>query len=76
MTSLLDNHLESTVSALEESIRHHARYSLGKEWDTLTPKELFNALSLAVRDRLVDNMLDTEKRYKEAKAKQWVEQKH
>lgn len=70
MTSILDNHLESTVSALEESIRHHARYSLGKEWNELTPKELFNALSLAVRDRLVDNMLDTEKRYKSAKAKQ------
>ncbi|RMF89836.1 MAG: glycogen/starch/alpha-glucan phosphorylase, partial [Nitrospinota bacterium] len=48
---------------------YHARYSLGKEWEDLSPRDLFMALSLAVRDRLVDGMLKTEARYRQARAK-------
>src|SRR5262245_6100450 len=59
----------SSLAALQESIRHHVRYSLGKEWHHLSGKDLFVALALAVRDRLVDGMLATEARYQRTKAK-------
>ena len=48
-----------TISTLQNSIRHHVRYSLGKEWDSLSGQDLFAAVALAVRDRLVDQMLAT-----------------
>ncbi len=43
----------SSRSALQESIRHHVRYSLGKEWQHLSGHDLFMPVALAVRDRLV-----------------------
>lgn len=60
---------ESSLSALQDSIRHHVRYSLGKEWHQLSGHDLFKAVALAVRDRLVDGMLATEARYQQAQAK-------
>ncbi len=59
----------SSRSALQESIRHHVRYSLGKEWQHLSGHDLFMAVALAVRDRLVDRRLATEARYQQANAK-------
>ena len=53
------------VSSIQESIRRHARYSLGKPWNDLSGRELFNAVALSVRDRLVDGMLETEERYRQ-----------
>jgi starch phosphorylase len=61
--------LESTPSALQESIYQHVRYRLGKEWEGLSRNDLFQAVSLAIRDRLVDRMIDTEQRYREKDAK-------
>lgn len=52
----------STLATLQESIRRHVRYSLGKEWGRLSGQELFSAVALTVRDRLVDQMLATEAR--------------
>jgi starch phosphorylase len=52
------------ISSVQESIRRHARYSLGKPWNHLSVSELFNAVALSVRDRLVDQMLETEERYR------------
>ncbi len=63
------HHAEASVAALQASIRHHVRYSLGKEWQHLSGPELFRAVALAVRDRLVDRMLATEERYRQAHAK-------
>lgn len=54
---------------LEESINYHIRYSLGKERLNLLPRDLFKAVALAVRDRLLDKMLETEQRYEHADAK-------
>ena len=51
------------VSTIEESVRRHATYSLGKAWSDLSETDLFNAVALSVRDRLVDRMLETEDRY-------------
>ncbi len=52
------------ISSIQESIRRHARYSLGKAWNDLSGRELFNAFALSVRDRLVDQMLEPEERYR------------
>lgn len=61
--------LDSTPEALKASILKHVRYSLGKEWAHLSRHDLFMAVSLAVRDRLVDKMLETEDRYRQTQSK-------
>ena len=58
-----------TVADLKDSIQRHARYSLGKNWSDLSPRDRFNAVALAVRDRLVDRMLETVDRYRGRDAK-------
>lgn len=60
---------EAAVAALQAAIRHHVRYSLGKEWQHLSGPELFRAVAFAVRDQLMDRMLATEERYRQAQAK-------
>lgn len=57
------------VADLQDAICRHAKYSLGKEWTDLSQDERLTALSLAVRDRLVDGMLATEERYTEGDPK-------
>ncbi len=57
------------VSSLQASIRRHARYSLGLEWDEMTCDDMFKAVSMAARDLLIDGMLETEHRYERADAK-------
>src|SRR5574337_1130201 len=52
-----------TVSAFQNAIHYHARYSLGKKWESCSSRELFTAVAFAVRDRIIDRMLDTEDRY-------------
>ena len=56
-------------SLLKGSILHHFRYSLGHEWPSENPRDVALAASLAIRDRLIDGMLETEKRYQAADAK-------
>ena len=58
-----------SASALQESIQRHARYSLGKNWRDLSARDRFNAVALAVRDQLVDRMLETEERYRKTDSK-------
>jgi starch phosphorylase len=69
MADKKNTHEASSLPPLQESIRHHIRYSLGKEWKHLSGHDLFMAVALAVRDRLVDRMLATEVRYQQAQAK-------
>jgi glycogen phosphorylase len=52
-----------SVTSLQESIERHARYSLGKNWRELSSRGRFDAVALAVRDQMVDRMLETEERY-------------
>jgi len=59
----------SEASAFEESVRRHLRYSLGKDWERLTKRDLFMAVALTTRDLLVDRLLATEERYRKADAK-------
>ena len=51
------------MASLQESIERHARYSLGKHWRNLSPRGQFDAVALAVRDLMVDRMLETEEQY-------------
>src|SRR5882724_4092474 len=61
--------LTDTVEAIEEAICHHVHYSLGKAWQNLSQRDLFVAVALAVRDRMVDKMFETAARYRKADAK-------
>ena len=54
-----------SVSDLQESICHHAKYSLGRAWRDLSPQDRFTAVALAVRDRMMTGMLETEERYRQ-----------
>ncbi len=53
------------VVAFRDRILAHVRYSLGRDWEGLSGRELFQAVSLAVRDHVVDGMLATERRYRD-----------
>ncbi len=58
-----------TTDQMEAEICRHVKYALGRECDGLSPRDLFWAVALAARDKMVDGMLATEKRYQEAGAK-------
>ncbi len=49
-----------SVVGILESLRRHARYSLGRAWPRLSTRELYTAVALSVRDRLVERMLETD----------------
>jgi len=57
--------LENTREALQAVVSHHLRYSLGRDWKMATVREIYWAISLAVRDRLFERLFETEKRYQE-----------
>src|SRR5438552_13710925 len=56
-------------STLYAAIHHHLKYSFGKTRANCSQGELFLAVGLAIRDRLVDRMLETEERYRKTDAK-------
>ena len=57
------------VEALRDAIQRHIKYTLVRGNEKLTPAELLSAVSLAIRDQLVDRMLETEERYRQEGAK-------
>ena len=58
-----------TEAAFEDSVRRHVKYSLGKAFDDASIRDLYWAVSLAVKDLLVEGMLETRLRYRKADAK-------
>jgi starch phosphorylase len=56
-------------SSLRQSILRHVTYSLGTSLDQLAPRGRFQAVALATRDRMIEQMLQTEQRYRQADAK-------
>jgi starch phosphorylase len=54
----------------QQSVLRHVTYSLGTTPDLLSAGERFHAVALAVRDLMVEGLLQTEKRYRQAEAKQ------
>lgn len=61
--------MDQPAAALQAAILRHARYSLGREWPDLAAHDRFVAVALAIRDRMVDGMLATEARYRQADPK-------
>ena len=57
------------ADVLREAIARHIRYTLVRREHNLAPSELLIPVSLAVRDQLVDRMLQTEQRYRAVDAK-------
>ena len=60
---------DSAGASLAETMRHYARYSLGSSGEDLSCRELFDATSLAIRERLIDGMIQTEQRHSRAGTK-------
>ncbi|HKP84729.1 MAG TPA: glycogen/starch/alpha-glucan phosphorylase [Blastocatellia bacterium] len=54
---------------MQEAILQHAKFMLAKRRDDLTMRDMFLATAMAVRDCLIDGMLETEERYQKADAK-------
>jgi starch phosphorylase len=59
----------TTPEEFLEQVKRHVRYTLAKEWATLSLENMLMAVSLAVRDLLVERLLDTEQRFFKADAK-------
>src|SRR5690349_4675537 len=59
----------SAPDELWKEILKHIRYTLGQSRVDLTPKSMLRPLALAIRDRLIDGMLETEERYRTTGAK-------
>jgi starch phosphorylase len=51
------------------AVQRSLRYAHGKRWPDATPRDLFDAVGLALREHLSDRMLATEERYRAADAK-------
>jgi starch phosphorylase len=57
------NTLGMNKTALHKSLQHHLTYSLAKPWQESTSRDLYQAVALALRDRLVERLLETERRF-------------
>src|SRR6185437_10267611 len=56
----------SSGDDLWQAILKHIRYTLGQSRVDLSATEILRPLSLAIRDKLIDGMLETEERYRSA----------
>ena len=69
MTPDSSSNTSMTTASLSESLRHYARYTLGNAGEQLSHRELFDATSLAIRERLIDGMIRTEEHHSRTGAK-------
>jgi len=61
--------LSRGVRGFQTAVRQHLKYSGGTTLDQASHGDIYQAVSLAIRNRLIDGMLKTEARYSKAKAK-------
>lgn len=61
--------LTKNVSTFQDLIRYYLKYTLGKSWEQASKNDIYKAVSFAVREKLIDGMIETETRYKQADAK-------
>ena len=59
----------SSPDELWQAVLKHIRYTLAQSRVDLSPKAILRPLALAIRDRLIDGMLETEERYRTTRAK-------
>src|SRR5262245_34051865 len=60
---------DQRVSPFRVSLHHHAKHAFAKRLEDLTNSESWKAVALTMRDRLVDGLMATEERYRQADAK-------
>jgi glycogen phosphorylase len=58
-----------TSDELKKRIHYHLRYSLMKDPDRATYRNLFHSLALSCRELLIDRMFETERRYSQHRVK-------
>lgn len=58
-----------TTESIQKSLLQHFKYSRAKAWGDRNKVDLYFSLAAVLKDRLVDGLLDTEKRYQQAKSK-------
>ena len=68
MTTSYDTTAERSA-CLQEALNKHARYSLARRWEEMNRRDVFLTTALAVRDYLIDGMMETEERYRLSDAK-------
>jgi starch phosphorylase len=61
--------LSLEASNIAAGLHQHLRYTLGRRVQSATPYELFRALTLAIRPRIVDGLIATADRYEKRDAK-------
>jgi starch phosphorylase len=61
--------LAAAPPALRDAIMRHARYSVAQPWDELSSRQRFQCVGLAVRDLMIDGLLQTQQRQRQADAK-------
>jgi starch phosphorylase len=61
--------LAAAPAALRDAVTRHARYSVAQPWEELSPRQLFQCVGLAVRDLMIDGLLQTRQRQRRADAK-------
>src|SRR5271166_5531137 len=60
---------QSPSEVLRQAILRHVRYTLVRPMSELTSADYLKPVSLAIRDRIVDRMLETESRYRHKNSK-------
>ena len=63
------NHRNLSLSNFQDSVRRNLKYSAGIQWEEASNEDLFYAVALAIREQMIDGMLQTEERYKKADVK-------
>jgi len=66
------DNIEQTFQGVEDvykSLCWHVRYSLGKSGQELCQHEMFTAVALTLRNRIIDLMLETERQYQQKDVK-------
>ena len=66
---VLENHTGITAADIKKSFWDNLKYRLVKEDETATEYDLFLSLAYAIRDRLVENWVATQKFYRTRKVK-------
>jgi starch phosphorylase len=67
--TLVRDALAAAPAALRDAVTRHARYSVAQPWDELSSRQLFQCVGLAVRDLMIDGLLQTQRRQRRADAK-------
>ena len=55
--------MTDTKSRFQKAVRHHLNYSTAKSFERAGRYDWFQAVSLAVREFMIDGMMETEERY-------------